>query len=553
LLDHNVSSHGFVGGPARRQHRGVNRVARRGGCLVVAAWLAAATPATAQQAKPEAKSGAKPEAKSAAKPEAKSAAKPEAKSAEGKAAAAPAEEGPAAPPAAPEAAEPPATAADLAALKAEIQALREAAEAQKGALDAVSAELSVEREQRAEEVISLQAKAEKAREAAEAAVHFGGFVQADSNLWNQASHDELNQSNGNLINDQRFLIRRARLKATIEREYTAGVLEFDGNTVSGATARIISAEASAKIPGEPGAPPVVQLSMGLFKIPFGFELLQSDKDRLFMERSNAERALFPGEYDVGVRLSGGWRFARYAIAVQNGEPLGERSYPGRDPNAVKDVTGRIGVETPITDSLWIAAGVSALSGKGFHPGTPATKATIQWNDANQNGIVDGGEIRAAPGMAAAPSRNFIRFGYGADLRLGLTTEALGTTVLYGELYLAQDLDRGLVPADPYSGLSRDLRELGGYVALTQDLGPHLAAGLRYDVYDPDRDSADPARPLVPTRFTYQTVSAVVAAVLGQVRLSAEYDHNTNHNGRDSSGNPRNLDSDTIVVRGQVIF
>ena len=171
-----------------------------------------------------------------------------------------------------------------------------------------------------------------------------------------------------------------------------------------------------------------------------------------MERSNAERALFPGEYDVGARLSGGWRFARYAIAVQNGEPLGERATGGgRDPNAAKDVTGRVGVETPITDSLWIAAGVSALSGKGFHPGTPATKSTIQWNDANQNGIVDGGEIRAAPGMAAAPSRNFIRFGYGADLRLGLTTETLGTTMLYGGLYLGQDLDRGWCPPIPTVG------------------------------------------------------------------------------------------------------
>lgn len=544
MHDHNVSSHGFVGGPARRQHRGVNTVARRGGCLVVAAWLAAAAPATAQQAKPEAKAPAKSEAKAPAKPEVKAPA-----ASEGKAVAAPAEQGPAAP----EAAEPPATAADLAALRAEVQALREAAEAQKGALDAVSAELGVEREQRAEEVISLQAKAEKAREAAEEATRFSGYVQADGNLWNQASHDELNQSNGNLINDERFLIRRARLKATIEREYAAGVLEFDGNTVNGATARVIGAEASAKVPGDPGAPPIAQLSIGLFKIPFGFEVIQSDRDRLFMERSTAERALFPGEYDVGARLSGGWRFARYAIAVQNGEPLGERTWPGRDPNAAKDVSGRLGVETPITDALWIAAGVSALSGKGFHPGTPATKATIQWNDADQDGVVDPGEIRAAPGMAASPSRNFIRFGYGADLRLGLVTEGLGTTMLYGELYLGQDLDRGLVPADPYGTLSRDLRELGGYVALTQDLGPHFAVGVRYDYYDPDRDSADPARPLVPTRFTYQTLAIVAGAMLGPTRLTAEYDHNTNQNGRDSSGNPRNLDSDTVIVRGQVTF
>ena len=40
-------------------------------------------------------------------------------------------------------------------------------------------------------------------------------------------------------------------------------------------------------------------TMGLFKIPFGFEIIQSDRDRLFMERANVMRALFPGEYDAG--------------------------------------------------------------------------------------------------------------------------------------------------------------------------------------------------------------------------------------------------------------
>src|SRR5262249_10884002 len=163
------------------------------------------------------------------------------------------------------------------------------------------------------------------------------------------SQDELNQSNGALLNDQRFLIRRARLRGAIDREYVAGVLEFDGNTVNGAMARIIDAEASLKLPGETPDLPLAMLTIGLFKIPFGSEFLQRAPARRFMERSTAERGLFPGEFDLGARLMGGWRFVRYAIAVQNGEPLGEKAWPGRDPNAAKDVTGRLGVDTPVTD------------------------------------------------------------------------------------------------------------------------------------------------------------------------------------------------------------
>jgi hypothetical protein len=329
-------------------------------------------------------------------------------------------------------------------------------------------------------------------------------------------------------------------------------LEFDGNTVNGTTARIIDAEASVKLPGEAGAPPLLMLTMGLFKIPFGFEILQSDRDRLFMERSLAERALFPGEFDVGIRLSGGWQFVRYAIAVQNGEPLGEKTWPGRDPNNAKDVTGRLGVET-VVEGLGVTAGVSALSGTGFHPGTPSTKTTVQWNDRNQNGIVDPGEITAVPGMAALPSRNFNRFAYGADLSLSLTTPGVGKTTLYGEVYLAQDLDRGVVPADPFGALSRDMREIGAYAALTQELGPYFAAGVRYDYYNPDADSSDPAYLLVPSSFAFNTLSVVAAGFLGPTRFSLEYDRNRNHSGRDAAGNPTNLKSDLVILRGQVVF
>ena len=79
--------------------------------------------------------------------------------------------------------------------------------------------------------------------------------------------------------------------------------------------------------------------MGLFKIPFGFEVMERDRDRIFTERSTFIRALFPGEYDLGARLAGGWRFVRYALAVQNGEPIGENTFPVRDPTRPKTSLG----------------------------------------------------------------------------------------------------------------------------------------------------------------------------------------------------------------------
>lgn len=438
----------------------------------------------------------------------------------------------------------------------------------RAALEAVTAELGAERDQRAEEVITLSEKLEKAQASlkkvaekppvttSKPGVGITGFVQADWSLFRQSSEDQVNPSTLAPLNEERFSIRRARLRTTLERGYAAGALEFDGSTTNGSSARIVGAEASFKLQGESAdtAPvPLLMATVGLFKIPFGFELLQSDRDRLFLERSTAERALFPGEYDVGARLQGGWRFARYAIAVQNGNPLGERAFPGRDPNAAKDITGRVGVETPITDTVSVSGGVSGLTGKGFHRGTPATKATLQWSDRNEDGVLQPNEIVSSPGAAATPSSNFSRFAFGADLRFVITVPELLTATVYGELYWAKNLDRALLIADPLGTSGRDYREFGAYAAATFEVRELVLLGARYDVYDPDRDSTDPTKPLVPTDFSYGTLSLVAGLRIPGARVVVEYDHNKNHLGRDTAGRPTNLKDDTVILRGEMSF
>ncbi|HEY1585866.1 MAG TPA: hypothetical protein VGH63_09285, partial [Polyangia bacterium] len=172
-----------------------------------------------------------------------------------------------------------------------------------------------------------------------------GFLQFDAVAWSQAAQDQLNPATNAPLNDARFLIRRARLRAEIDWRAFNGAVEFDGNTVNGYQARIIGAEVSL-VWRNPHAPalPYLQLTAGSFKISFGFEVGQRDTDRVFLERSNMEHAFFPGEYDLGARVGGGWRFLRYTLAAMNGDPIGEKAFPGRDPNQSKDVIGRVGVE-----------------------------------------------------------------------------------------------------------------------------------------------------------------------------------------------------------------
>ena len=380
-----------------------------------------------------------------------------------------------------------------------------------------------------------------------------GFLQADVAI-RQSAQDQLNTA-GAPLNSDRFNIRRARIRAALDREYIAGAVEFDGNTTNGPTARVLDAEASLRWPAASATDlPLLMATIGAFKIPFGFEVGQSDRDRLFLERSTAERAFFPGEYDLGARLQGGWRFARYQFAVMNGEPAGESAgFPGRDPNHQKDFVGRVGVDTSIVERLGISAGVSALSGEGFHPGSAATKPSIQWTDQNQDGIFQSSEVTFKAGAAAKPSANFSRQAVGFDLRLVGHLLPLGETTAYGEFYLAKNLDRAILPADPLAG-GRDSNEVGGYVGFTQEILRHGIVGFRYDYYNPDRDSTDTQKAVtVPQSFIYQTFAFTAALQAPAGRLIVEYDVNTNHLGRDVNGLPTNLKDNAVSLRGEVKF
>jgi hypothetical protein len=461
-------------------------------------------------------------------------------------------------------------AAEAAAREREARDAREAAQAREIAqlradLETLRNQQVEDRQVRAEAVDALNARAEALRAEAALAppevltarlgVSLTGYAQADWVVNSQSSQNQLSPS-GAPLNQNEIFIRRARLRAAVDRWWVAGLVEFDGNTVNGATARIIGAEASLKFPPERGNPlPLLMATIGLFKIPFGFEVGQSDRERLFLERSTAEHGLFPGEYDAGVRLQGGWRFARYAFAFMDGEPIGEKTaFPLRDPNGAKDFVGRVGIDTPIAPMVWVAGGFSGLSGTGFHPGTPATKATLQFTDRDGNGVLSGpSEIMVIPGASATPSQDFSRFGYGADLRFGVDEPVLGATILWSEIYWAKNLDRGVLPADPVA-FGRDYREFGLYVGVTQDLGPHLQAGFRYDFYNPDADSVNTIMGATkPTALAYQTFAFAAALRAPSGRLIAEYDLNRNHNGLDPEGNPVNLPSNTFTIRGEVSF
>ena len=395
-------------------------------------------------------------------------------------------------------------------------------------------------------------------------VVISGYVHADWTVFRQTSQDEVSPD-GQPLNEDRFVLRRARLRATADRGLTSGAVEIDANTVHDLQVRPINAEASLKWPeARPAYDPAFDqrklpvetwfmVTLGLIHTPFGFEPSEVAVRRPFLEQTTMSGAFFPGQYDLGFRFIGGFKFINYALGIMNGDPIGERAFPGRAPSKSKDLIFRAGVANDITDAVRVEAGLSGLTGRGFHKGKPATTDQLVWRDINEDGVVQPIELQSIKGAPAEPSATFKRFAVGADVRVYIQLPVLGELALRAEITRASNLDRGLIVADPIAS-SHDLRELGWYVGAVQEVTRWVHVGVRYDRYNPDSDASE-REPfaLVPRDPSFSTWSFMVAARVPHGRLVAQYDLRNNAQGRDVTGAPTTLADDAFTLRAEARF
>lgn len=397
------------------------------------------------------------------------------------------------------------------------------------------------------------------------AIDVSGFVHVDWVTFRQTSQDEVSQD-GEPLNENRFLLRRARLRAESDQGLYHGAVEVEANTIRGLQVRPINAEVSVKWPAKRPYPrpntdpklltvpgPWFIVTAGLFRTPFGFEVPEPENSRPWLERATMSSALFPSSFDLGLRVLGGFSFVRYALGIMNGDPIGERTFPGRDPNQSKDLVFRVGAESDLAEAVHVEGGFSALSGRGFHRGDPATKDQVVWRDIDEDRIVEPIELEAIPGSPATPSSSFQRFAVGADLRAAVKLPVLGVLAARAEIVRGKNLDRGLTFADPVAA-TRDLREMGWYLGVSQEVTPYALVGVRYDVYDPDSDATE-REPffVVPRDLSYRTWSFSAAARYGRGRLIAQLDLRQNPLGRDVNGAPTTLADDSFTLRAELRF
>lgn len=369
--------------------------------------------------------------------------------------------------------------------------------------------------------------------------------------WSQDSVDELDPGTGEPLNKERVLIRRARLHAHASHGPITGALEFDGNTINGATARLLGARVTYTFAHD--GQPLVAATAGLFKTPFGAEVPASERDKPFLEPPAFARALIPGNYDAGVMVHGEYGAARWVVAAVNGAPVGDAQWRGKDPSSSYDLVGRVGAVVDGPYRSRFEMGVSGLTGSGLHAGRPATKDDLQWVDSNGDGRVQINELVVVPGSSATPSQTFDRNALGFDLQAHWCVCVVGTGFAFAEAVLATNLDRGLVYADPIA-LSRDQRHLGFVLGVVQGLGTHASIGVRYDRYNADRDVIERSGVMfVGAEKMFSTLGVMATARWNDARFLVQYDHERNPFGRGDNGLATTRAADRVTLRAQVGF
>jgi hypothetical protein len=240
--------------------------------------------------------------------------------------------------------------------------------------------------------------------------------------------------------------------------------------------------------------------MGIFKLPFGYEIPQSDADRPFIERSWGEQNMFPSEFDTGarVKLLAPRQHLNAQVALVNGVTIGEKNFAVvPDLNRSKDVLGRVSYDLGLLD-----VGLSGYYGDGQN-----VDATLLRFKQFPRWAVD---------LEAAVHHTFVR--------------ALGETKIFTELVFAQNMDRGTkyafaVPQIPAN--VSDKAQCGGaantycdersfFVRLEQEVTKWAIAGFRFDTYSPDTAQQTDSR----NTFSFLGVARFTKGL----QFMAEYDY-----------------------------
>jgi len=278
--------------------------------------------------------------------------------------------------------------------------------------------------------------------------------------------------------DNRFIIRRGRLKIDRVDKYSSIVFQIDA-TQNGVN--LMDAFIQLQQPGHTE----LRLTAGLFNRPFGYSIVYSSGYRDFPERARMFQTLMPRERDIGAMLSyHPFKFITADLAAVNGSGLYARDYDSK-----KDLIGNLSFKFDSLANKKVHIGF----GGSFYKGSVRNNTQSYYTD-NGSGFT---KNTAGSYEGANLKRNYV----GGNIQLQYD-HPFGTASLKAEYVTGTQ--PGVAASSSVTGTLASqsfttqpatdlyLRKFSGYyIWFTQQiLKSKFNALLAYDVYDPNSKIAE---------------------------------------------------------------
>ena len=279
-------------------------------------------------------------------------------------------------------------------------------------------------------------------------LHFSGYLQPQFQAASAKGADSYSGGNFSRFTDNRFMLRRARIKLDYilvhdDHKLPSALLSFQID----ATERGVNVRDMFARVYEPSRQRIF-LTIGLFARPFGYEVNLSSSFRESPERGRMSQILMPSERDLGAMLSYDWQrgaerksVLRWDAGIFNGQGLSGTA----EFDSFKDIISRITLKPQfLSRKLSVAGGLSLLYG-GWRQDTRYRYEMGSFNNA-AGFVVDS----SLENIGKKAPRRY----YGADLQM-VQRHEWGKTELRAEYWkgtqsgsLSSITNPGTLPTEP---------------------------------------------------------------------------------------------------------
>ena len=307
-------------------------------------------------------------------------------------------------------------------------------------------------------------------------IKISGYIQAQYQQADSTGISSFAGGNFPANVDNRFSVRRGRAKFTYDNVLTSAVLQIDV-TEKGVAIK----DAYIKVT-EPWLKSI-SLTTGVFDRPFGYEISYSSSMRESPERARMTQTLFPGERDLGAKITfqapktSKWNFIKAEAGLFNGST---GTIPDFD--SKKDFIGNIGInKTTKSEKINYAVRASYYNG-GWRQSTSKVYSIAADSLGLNAFLLD----YDTANYGAITKRKYI----GVDAQVNIDWAA-GLTSLRGEYITGQQPSIAASSVSPAAIITNDAynRNFQGlYFYFLQNIAAtKFQFVFKYDIYDPNTD------------------------------------------------------------------